>query len=485
VRHQAREQQQSVQTESKLTAVSDPFQEGYQHQNPEDTRLGKETTVPFQGGYKHNISEQAVFGKEMIMPFQEGYQDQIPEHTGFGKEITVTFQEGYQHQIPEHTGLGKEITVTFQERYQHQISEQTQLGKEVTVSFQGGYQNQNLEDTRLGKETTVPSQGGYKHNISEQAVIGKEMTMPFQEGYQHKQSGKKKKVRFQDECKDKIPKYSQHVKRIPLEYQKQYQHENPEHTQSGKGMKVPFQRSEQFKNPENTQLGKEVKVSEKVDVRYAEGQDQVQLECKIVLPTEESFDDDWPFHITVSGLEVYEMFKLCRNSESCSASKEQPHVRFRRTVCHIVPPILVCPMSMHTVFHCSWIGFLCDRPEHVATVHRDRLVKGTTVELGDESVAVVSAFSELFLCYTVLERGVLYCIVRHACYYISCPSHFWYITQYSDGISGEVLMKNEVVATMFQTFSFLRDAGKCVSYKEHTSNYRVKFSICPHAGLRC
>lgn len=98
--------------------------------------------------------------------------------------------------------------------------------------------------------------------------------------------------------------------------------------------------------------------------------------------------------------------------------------------CRIVSPILVCPVIIHPMSACSWIGFLHDRPEHVSRDHRGCLVNGTTLELGNNSAVMMSVSNELFLCYSLLDQGVIYCFVVHASCYTTCTSRFWYTTEY-------------------------------------------------------
>jgi hypothetical protein len=50
------------------------------------------------------------------------------------------------------------------------------------------------------------------------------------------------------------------------------------------------------------------------------------------LHTKESFGVDGTLHNVISGLEVYQAFEECWNSESCTGSKQQFHMQSRRKI---------------------------------------------------------------------------------------------------------------------------------------------------------
>ena len=167
---------------------------------------------------------------------------------------------------------------------------------------------------------------------------------------------------------------------------------------------------------------------------------------------------------------------MCNESETMCMFGHECHVTHSLPPARISPVILVCPLQINPIFFfCSWLGFQNAKHKHLDAVHRDCLVRGTSVELRVNGLGLLSALNEGFLCYTLLETDTVYCVVQHACCYKECNSEFYYVTEVTDAFTGKTVTNGAAVTTMFQAFKFLKDTHKCVSYCGGDEDQLVKF----------
>lgn len=194
------------------------------------------------------------------------------------------------------------------------------------------------------------------------------------------------------------------------------------------------------------------------------------------------YKDTWQHRNALSGLDIYEMFKMCNENEIMYIFGQESHVPCSLPPTQISPVILMCPLRIHPVFFYSWLGFQNYRHEHLGAVHRDCLVTGTSVELKVDGLSLLSALNKFFLCYTLLDTDTIYCVVQHDCFYKACNSEFHYVSQVTDTFTGKTVTKVAVVTTMFQTFKFLKDTHKCVSHCGVDEDQLMKFSVYSPSG---
>jgi hypothetical protein len=414
-----------------------PTQKEHPHVNSVLHYLGRSTTVPTWEGYEHLNPEHTRLGMDATPPSQEGNRNDNPESHYLGRSIRVPSQGRYEHLSSEHNEFGRDMRMQFDEEYQHQNSEHAEFGRGVTGSSQDGHQVFNSDHTGLGIVVTGSSQEGHKHLKPEHTRPGISVTVPSQDGNQY----------------------------LSLE-----------HIRPGMSTTVPSMEGDEQRNTKCSELGIEVRAVQAA-LQSSDGPDTLPAEYMKYLYEEKLYQDTWQHRNVLSGLDLYDMFKMCHENEIMCMFGQGSHVACSPPPVQISPVILVCPLRMHPSFFCSWLGFLNDRHKHLAAVHRDCLVKGTSVELKVNGLALLSALNEVFLCYTLLETDTLYCVVTHACYYKACNSDFRYVTEVTNAITGISVKKGAAVATMFQTFKFLKYTHKCVSYCGINDHQLVKFSI--------
>jgi hypothetical protein len=357
---------------------------------------------------------------------KQQYVKIVPQLT----ETLEHLQERCVLRIPHYPRLRTHTTVTSQEETQHVSPEYHQRG--VITSRQEGHQHLTLEHTRLGTVFAGPSQKGHQHLT---------------------------------------PEHTRRRRNKAVESGKKYQHPDAECT-----LTVPCMEEGEQQSNESPELVIEVK-NALANRQPSEGSDKLPTEYLELLAEEKLFKDAWAYRNVLSGLDLYEMFKMCHENEGMCMFGQESHVPQSLPPVQTCPVILVCPLRLHPALFCPWLGFQNDRHQHMATDHRDFLIKGTSVELKVNGLALLSALNEVFVCYTLLEIGILYCIVQHACYYKACNSDFYYVTEHTDVFTGVTVTQRAAVATTFQTFAFLKDTDKCVSYRGIEGDHSVKVRI--------
>jgi hypothetical protein len=413
------------------------LQEECQYGNPESHYLGRSLSVPSQRGYKHLSCEHGDFGRDMRIQSDKEYRHYNSEHAEFGRGVTLTSEERHQLFNPDHTGIGISVTLSSQEGYEHVNPEHTIPELSVTVPSQDANQYLSILHTRPGMSGTVPSQDANQY-------LSLLHTRP--------------------------------ELRVTVLSQDRSRYLNFEHTRPGVSVTVPSMERDKKENTDRCELDIAVE-TDQADVHPTEGPDTLPPEYTKFLFEEKLYKDTWRHRNVRSGLDLYKMFTMCHENEVVCMFGQESHVAYSLPPVQISPVVVVCPLRMHPSFLCSWLGFLNDREKHLTAVHRDCLVKGKCVELKVDDFALLSVFNEFFLCYTLLETNTLYCVVKHACYYKACNSEFRYVTEATDAFTGITVTKTAAVATTFQTFAFLKDTHKCVSYCGVDEDQLVKFAV--------
>jgi hypothetical protein len=255
----------------------------------------------------------------------------------------------------------------------------------ATVQYQDGNQRLSSEHTRPSMSATVPSQEGKQSLSSEHTRQRVDMTVQSHKGYHH---------------------------------------QDPEYTRPWKGVTVPYMEGDKQHNNECPELDIAVKTAQ-TDLQPSERPDTLPAGYIQFLSEEKLYKDTWQHRNALSGLDLYEMFKMYDENETMCMFGQECHMASSLPPTQISPLVLVCPLRMHPSFFCSWLGFQNDRYTHLDAVHRDYLVRGTSVELRVDGLGLLSALNEVFLLYTLLDTDTLYCVVQQACCYKACNSEFY------------------------------------------------------------
>ena len=316
----------------------------------------------------------------MTTKFDKECQHHSGEHVELGRRVAEASEEG--HKLFNLGHIEIIVTVPSHEGKKHFSSEHTRPWISATVASREGNQGLSSEHTQPWMSATLPSQVRNQRLNSEHTRPWMSATVPYQDGNQRLSS---------EHTRQRID--------MTVQFHKGYHHQDPEYARPWIGVTVPYMKGDEQHHNECPELGIELKTAQ-VDLQPC---DTLPAEYKKFLSAGNSYKDTWQHRNALSGLVLYEMFKMCNENEIMCMFGQESHVACSVPPTQISPVILACPLRMHPVFFCSWLGFQNYRHEHLDAVHRDCLVRGTSVELKVDGLSLLSALNEVFLCYTVLE----------------------------------------------------------------------------------
>jgi hypothetical protein len=124
-------------------------------------------------------------------------------------------------------------------------------------------------------------------------------------------------------------------------------------------------------------------------------------------------------------------------------------------------PVL-CPMGMLPAGPCPWRGEKRLRMAHVSTNHMNYLVPSNYIKMPSNYIAILNAYAEYFVCYTVAESGNLHCIVQHACSAYNCLLTYQYRCEIYAENRYEKISITRLVGHLKDDFHTMSQSGRCV-----------------------
>ena len=130
---------------------------------------------------------------------------------------------------------------------------------------------------------------------------------------------------------------------------------NSEHTRPWISATVPYMKGDEQYNNECRELGVAVKTAQ-TDLQPSEGSDTLPAGYTKFLYEDKLYKNTWQHRNALSGLDLYEMFKMCNENETMYMFGQESHVACSLPPAQLSPVILVCPLRLHPSFFCSWLG---------------------------------------------------------------------------------------------------------------------------------
>jgi hypothetical protein len=126
---------------------------------------------------------------------------------------------------------------------------------------------------------------------------------------------------------------------------------------------------------------------------------------------------------------------------------------------------VLCPMGMLPTGACPWRGKNRYRQLHIVKNHTNYLVPSNFIKMTFNCVAIMNAYTEYFICYTVAcsVTGKLYCIVQHACTSRDCMLSYQYRCEIYAENRYEKICITRLVGHFKDDFNTLTQTGNCVS----------------------
>jgi hypothetical protein len=126
---------------------------------------------------------------------------------------------------------------------------------------------------------------------------------------------------------------------------------------------------------------------------------------------------------------------------------------------------VLCPMGMLPSGACPWRGKNRYRQLHIVKNHTNYLVPSNFIKMPFNCVAIMNAYTEYFICYTVTcsVPGKLYCIVQHACTSCDCMLSYQYRCEIYAENRYEKICITRLVGHFKDDFNTLTQTGNCVS----------------------
>jgi hypothetical protein len=133
---------------------------------------------------------------------------------------------------------------------------------------------------------------------------------------------------------------------------------------------------------------------------------------------------------------------------------------------------VLCPLGMLPAGTCPWKGENRYREMHVDTNHKNCIVSSNSIRLSRNSVIIMNAYTEYFLCYavTVTDPDKLYCVVQHACTAYNCMLTYQYRCEIYAENQYERISLTRLVAHSQHDFNTLTQMGNCLSLDRATVN---------------
>jgi hypothetical protein len=135
-------------------------------------------------------------------------------------------------------------------------------------------------------------------------------------------------------------------------------------------------------------------------------------------------------------------------------------------------PVL-CPMAKLPDKPCSWTGYRTQRTEHVMMLHSMILHTNNFIALSFNRAAILSVYSEYFLCYAVTTNDPkkLYCVAQHACQSHKCVLTYQYMCEIRAANGYEKITDIRLVGHFADDFTTLTKLGQCVRFDAEVVNY--------------
>ncbi|KDR11343.1 uncharacterized protein LOC110837182 isoform X2 [Zootermopsis nevadensis] len=137
-------------------------------------------------------------------------------------------------------------------------------------------------------------------------------------------------------------------------------------------------------------------------------------------------------------------------------------------------PVL-CPMAKLPHEPCLWKGIKRWRKGHIEMNHYMYLSTNNYVALTFNRVAILSVYTEYFLCYTVTKDDPkkLFCVAQHACQSHNCMLTYQYRCEIRAANGYEKITETRLVAHIADDFTTLNKLGKCVRFDAEVITYFV------------
>jgi hypothetical protein len=112
---------------------------------------------------------------------------------------------------------------------------------------------------------------------------------------------------------------------MTVHFRKGYHHQDPEYTRPWMGVTVPYMKGDEQHNNECTELGNAVKTAQ-TDLQPSDGPATLPAGYIKFLSEEKLYKDTWQHRNALSGLDLYEMFKMCNENETMYMFGQESHV---------------------------------------------------------------------------------------------------------------------------------------------------------------